>query len=72
MDPLDKAIISTTPTAVPDRVSVWHQVKLAVITSGDYETAEVIDAPLPGSQEPEYGTVEAYLVIRGMLQVEVC
>lgn len=61
----DKAIISILPTAVPNPISVWHQLKLAAITSGDYEAAEVIDVLLSGSREPEYGTTEAYPVIRG-------
>lgn len=48
-----------------DPVSFWHQVKLATLTSWDYQAAEVIDVPLSGSRESEYSTVEAYPVLRG-------
>lgn len=51
-DSRDKAIVSKLPMAVPNPVSVWHQVKLAVMASGGYETAEVIDVPLLGTWEP--------------------
>lgn len=51
--------------AVPDSVSVWRQVKQAVVTSRVFESADKIDVPVSGGCETEDGVVGAHPVLRG-------